>query len=121
MTNEIGTYIVSQLSSVISIMLTEDESTQHPYAVYALELSEETTKAGPYKLSGTLEIYVYADTYATLKSKSDSIRSTLATALRTEKFRGSLRSSSNRCDDGIWSCSLEYAVAQYNVQTITNS
>lgn len=117
MTNTIGAYIISTLANVVDIMLDEDATAAYPYAVYGLNVSEESTKNGPYRLAGTLRINLYADDFATLKLKNEAIIAALATALRTEQYRGKLQKTENTCDDGIWTAALEYSIAQYNIET----
>ena len=115
MTNTIGSYICSSLASVIPVMLDEDATNDYPYAVYAVQVAEANSKAGCYKLSGTLRLRVYADDYATAKEKGQAIKTALAAALRTQQYRGVLTNEMSECLDGLWQYDLDYNIAQYDV------
>lgn len=115
MTNTIGTYVCTTLAEIIPIMLDEDVTNDLPYAVYAVQVAESCSKAGAFKLSGTLRIRVYADDYATAKDKGTAIKAALFPALRTEQYRGALQNEMSECVDGVWQYDLDYTVSQYSV------
>lgn len=118
MTNTIGSYVCTTLTSVIPIMLDEDVTNDLPYAVYAVQVAESVSKAGAFKLNGTLRIRVYADDFATAKAKGTAIKAALGPALRTTEYRGQLQNEMSECIDGIWQYDLDYTVAQYSVPVI---
>lgn len=114
MTNQIGTYITQQLSPILPIMLDEDATASYPYAVYSLDVAEQFTKSGPYRIYGTAHISIYADDYDTLKAKLDAVIATMNTSFRTHVYRGKQTTVRSTCEDGVWLASIDYIVMQYN-------
>lgn len=115
MTFNFDTTMISALNTA-NIALNKDEAVtnQRPYSVYSLNVRPFSTKAGVYKMSGSMTITTYADSYSTGNNNNDTIKTTLASSMNTSSYRCTQINERSECVDGVWQFVLEYNISQYN-------
>lgn len=113
MNNTIGEALVTLLDGVVDIRLSEESADRRPYAVYAIDVSPTVIKGGVAKLSGTMTIDIYADTYDALEGIAQAVRQKVQEGLQNRQYRHQQTSSGAECVDGVWHWSLVYNVGQY--------
>lgn len=115
MENKIGIKLVETLSGIIDIGLDTEAADQRPYAVYSVRVGEDRTKGGVYRLNGTMDVTIYADTYAQVEQLAVSIKAAVASDMLNPEFRHSLDNEFSDSRGGVWEYHLEYNVSQYKI------
>jgi len=115
MTFSFDTTMITALNTA-DVTMNKDEAVtnQRPYSVYSMNVRPFSTKAGVYKMSGSMTITTYADSYSTGSTINDTIITTLASSMNTSVFRCTQTNEHSECIDGVWQFVLEYNISQYN-------
>lgn len=112
MTETIGGKLVQVLTGIIDIGEDQDGKTALPYAVYSLDVAPAYVKGRIYKISGTLNIYIYADTASEARSIQDQVVTAIADQMQNDQYRSRLVSASSNDDNGKYVQTLEYSISQ---------
>ena len=112
MTQTIGAKLTEILSDIALIFENQAGSEDMPYIVYTLDLEPTYCKDGISKLSGTLMLYIYAGDAETAISLKDSVIEAVAENMQGGGYRSRIRSATSDDNDGIYSQTLEYFIAQ---------
>ena len=113
MTDRIGIKITELLQPVVSLNLSEAEADSYPYAVYYYTPVVQYTKDGPYKISASVTVEVYATDFDEGYDIMGTVRALISEGM-TGEFSAVLSSEDCSCSEGIWLLSLNYTVNQYN-------
>ena len=109
----IGSEIVSLLTGVIGIALSEEQTENYPYAVYEQTVSPIMSKSGAVAYESDTTIYVYSKDF----DEADGILQNVKTALETGmdgsgQFLAIPQSEQKVCEDEVWDLSINYRIIQ---------
>lgn len=115
MENKIGEKLVEVLTNIVNITPDEEATLTRPYAVYSLDTAPTYTKNGVTKISGTLEINIYSDTFNEMDSLAIRVMNAITAGMMNSEFRAIISSSGSSCQEGIHKYKIIYMVAQYRI------
>ena len=121
MTETISTRLYTALAGIIAIAQDQDGTETLPYAVYTLDVSPAYVKGKVYKLSGVLNIRIYAASAFAALTLRDSVEAAIASSMQNAEYRTRVTSATSYDDNGKHMQSLEYSVAQLLTTTTTQS
>ena len=116
MIETIGDKLVEILADTIAIAQDQDGQDRYPYAVYSLDVALAYVKGAVYKYSGMMYIYIYADTASEALTLRNAVEGIIAESMQDGQYRSRLTSATSNDDNGKYVQTLEYSIAQFNIE-----
>lgn len=114
MTDNLRSRLVSSLSDVIALTLSEAEVDGYPYAVYDMTTTPLVDKDGIWGFEGDCKIRVVSDNPNEADAIYGAILEAVEEGMRDETYFSVLDDVTKECVDGIWTIEMNYTLKQYN-------
>lgn len=102
--------LVSLISDVIPLNLSECTSDSYPYAVYTCQVVSISDKSGPIAYEGECIISLFDETFARIDEKAAAIRSALDGG--QGGFYAVFQSQEKTCNDAVFCIEIKYKLIQ---------
>jgi len=113
MTESLRDKLVSILSQVVTLHLSEAEVEDYPYAVYDMTSNPVMDKDGVARYEGETKITLVSDDFDEIETLRPQVEQAILSGMRDSVFSSRLIDVTKECMEGIWTIELNYTLRQY--------
>ena len=113
MTDSLRAKLVSILSSVATIHLSEASKDSYPWVVYDMTTAPLLSKDGVEGFRGEAKIRIVGDDFDALDTLRASVESAISTGMHDSTFGSWLISTDKECVEDLWTIELNYTLKQH--------
>lgn len=108
----IGTQLVTLLTGVVDIVLSEDQTETYPYAVYKQTVQPITDKMAVIGYESDMTIYVYSKDFDEAYQIMGNVKDAIASGMSGDGYTAFLQTEEKACLDEVWEIASNYRIIQ---------